>query len=150
MKKILLTICASLILSANVSAKELTLQQNQKIQSEITAAMTKYVKCWNNGDLECFMDGYVNSDKTLFISGDKFIYGWQNSYDHYKKKYGDDKKGMGHLQIMVEDINPIDSTHSYLTGKWHLTTESKEYNGVTSLIFEKVGKKWQIILDHSN
>ena len=89
------------------------------------------------------MDGYVHSNKTLFISGDKFIYGWQNSYDYCKKKYSNDKKGMWHLQITIEDINPMDSSHAYLTG-------SKEYNGVTSLIFQKTNNKWKIILDHSN
>lgn len=150
MKKILLIICGTFVIGVNAYANDITSLQNQKIREQVSSAMSQSLTCWNNGDLECFMDGYVHSDKTLFISGDKFIYGWQNSYDHYKKKYGNDKKGMGHLQITIEDINPMDSSHAYLTGKWNLVTESKEYNGVTSLIFQKTNNKWQIILDHSN
>lgn len=106
MKKILLTICGTFVIAVNAYANDITSLQSQKIREQVSSAMNQSLACWNNGDLECFMDGYVHSDKTLFISGDKFIYGWQSSYDHYKKKYGNDKKGMGHLQITIEDINP--------------------------------------------
>lgn len=126
------------------------INNQQTTTQEITTTLNQQVNCWNNGDLKCFMDGYVNSDKTLFISGNKFIHGWQNSYDHYKNKYGDDKQGMGKLQITIDGIETIDNTHAYLYGRWHLVTNGNEYNGVTSLIFQKNSDKWQIVLDHSN
>jgi len=149
MNKLLLSI-SCIMLAAVSHANELTNKQNDKIKQEITKTMSMSVNCWNNGDLKCFMNGYAHNDKTTFISGNKFIHGWQSSYDHYKEKYGNDKKGMGKLQITVDAIEPLDFNHAYLYGKWQLVANDKEYNGVTSLIFQKISGKWEIILDHSN
>lgn len=148
MKKILILLTSALGCVAH--AESLTSTQNAAIKAGVTQAMYDSVQCWNAADLKCFMDGYVNSDKTLFISGDKFIHGWQASYDHYKQKYGTNKQGMGHLDIKIEDIQALDETHAFLYGRWQLKAEKKEYSGVTSLLFEKHANKWQIMVDHSN
>jgi hypothetical protein len=148
MKKILMLLTSTLSLA--VHADNLNQTQTESIQTGVTQAMYDSVQCWNAADLKCFMAGYVKSDKTLFISGDKFIHGWQNSYDHYQKKYSTNRQGMGKLNIKIDEIRALDENHAFLYGRWQLKTESKEYSGVTSLIFEKHANKWQIIVDHSN
>ncbi|RTL10878.1 MAG: hypothetical protein EKK54_09045 [Neisseriaceae bacterium] len=139
-----------LLALVGINCYALSGSESQEVTQGVTSAMDQSVKCWNAGDLECFMKGYVNSPKTLFISGDKFIYGWQSSYDHYKRKYGSDKKGMGQLQIKIDGIEALDEQHAFLYGHWKLQAESKEYAGVTSLLFKKNDNKWQIMVDHSN
>lgn len=128
----------------------LNAEQSKQYQQEIRQTMDQSVDCWNNGDLDCFMGSYVKSKDIVFISGDKFIYGWQNAYDHYKMKYGTNKKAMGQLQISVNEVQILDPNHAYLFGRFHLVIESKEYNGVTSLIFAKEQNNWKIMLDHSS
>ena len=147
LKKLLLIGCLTISSTCFAVDKK---TEDEAIKQGVTRALNDSIICWNTGNLDCFMDAYVNDNKTLFISDTKFLHGWQQFYDHYKKKYGNDKKGMGHLEIDLTEIEPLDSTHAFAYGRWHLKNNKKEYNGVTSLIFVKKGAKWQIMVDHSN
>ena len=52
--------------------------------------------CWNEGDLDCFMEGYWKSDNLVFIGSKGLTYGWQKTLDNYKKSYPT-KEAMGKL-----------------------------------------------------
>lgn len=149
MRKILFAIIISLLFTINAQAAD-SKAENEAIKQGVTEALDKSVTCWNKGDLDCFLDAYVQDQKTLFITDTTFLYGWEAFYEHYKKKYGNDKPGMGHLEIKVTGIEPLDSKHAFLYGRWYLKNNKGEFKGVTSLLFLKVGKKWQIMVDHSN
>jgi len=45
---------------------------------------------------------------------------------------------------------PIDATHRLLIARWTLTAEDKVETGLTSLVFERQGKAWRIVSDHSS
>lgn len=150
MKKLLIytLICLSVV----AHAETLMVESSSVTKQQITQQMECSIACWNHGDLNCFMQSYENSDKTLFISGTKFIYGWQNSFDHYMKKYGNNKSDMGNLDINVLDIEVLDNNYAYLYGNYLLIKDGQKYSGVTSLLFKRDTKsqKWKIILDHSS
>ena len=129
---------------------ELSIAQTDGIKQDITKIINQIVNDWNSGNLEEFMNSYDKSDKTLFISGHKFIHGWQNSYEFYKQKYGDNKQDMGQLQIEIKSIELLGTSHAFLYGVWHLTMIDKEHSGVTSLIFQIKDNNWKIVVDHSN
>jgi hypothetical protein len=38
-------------------------------QAAIYSIMDQQVACWNKGDLDCFMEGYWQSDSLMFIGG---------------------------------------------------------------------------------
>lgn len=150
MKKLLIfcLICFSII----AKAETLQIESASLIKQQIAQQMESSVACWNKGDLTCFMQSYENSDRTLFISGTKFIFGWQNSFDHYMLKYGKNKSDMGNLDIIVKNIEVLDSNYAYLYGNYFLVKDGKEYSGVTSLLFilDSKSQSWKIILDHSS
>lgn len=131
--------------SSAITTQQVNLDKKQIIQN-IAAS----VACWNSANLKCFMNYYINSPDTLFISNTKFIYGWQSLYDHYSQKYGSNTNSMGKLSLTPESVKIFDNNHAFLYGRWHLVTESQVYDGVTSLIFEKINKDWKITIDHSN
>lgn len=140
----------SLLTSLTCFANENAVLNTTPIQ-DINKSLANSLRCWNNGDLKCFMDAlYVKSDKTLFISGTKFIYGWQNSYNHYKEKYGDSKSNMGQLKVTLDEVKLLDNNHAFAYGRYHLQVGSKVYNGVTSLLFLKSTGQWKVMVDHSS
>lgn len=147
-KKLLYTLfCSALAMSSAAYADE---SVAPKIQQEIESTMNNSVACWNRGDLPCFMSYYVKINDLLFISGTKFIYGWDNINQRYQQRYGNNSQQMGQLKLSIGGIEALGESHVLLYGKFHLAIESKTYDGVTSLILVKSADKWKIMADHSN
>ena len=144
MKKYYLLILFLFLNMSNVYAANITPQQ------QILNSLANSEECWNKGDLRGFMDVYVKSEQILFISGTSFVHGWQESYQHYIKKYGNAKQNMGQLHIKIESIRLLDKEHAFAYGRYHLKTANATYDGVTSLILEKDKERWRIMIDHSN
>lgn len=140
-------VCGTLSISSAAYADE---SVSPKAQQEIESMMSSSVACWNKGDLPCFMNSYVKSDDLLFISGTKFIHGWNNINQRYQKRYGTNTQQMGQLKLTIGGMESLGESHVLLYGKFHLDIESKNYDGVTSLILVKAADQWKIMADHSN
>ncbi len=115
-------------------------------QEAIESVMRAQEVAWNEGDLRGFMEGYANSDSTLFVGKTRVNYGWQKVLDSYIKGYPN-MAAMGHLQFDLIRIVPIDETHAYVVGKWTLTENDKPASGHFVLIFEKLEGAWRIVVD---
>ena len=118
-------------------------------EAKINAVLSKQQDCWNNGDIECFMEGYWKSDSLRFIGKSGINYGWQATLDNYKKSYPD-KAAMGKLEFEILSVEPIGTEHYMVTGKWKLTRESDNPNGLFTLVWKRFGDDWKIIYDHSS
>lgn len=118
-------------------------------EQAIRAVMASQQECWNEGDLECFMDGYWKSDKLVFIGKSGVTYGWQQTLDNYKKGYPD-RAAMGKLTFELLQLDPISEDFWSVIGKWSLERENDNPNGHFSLIFRRLGDEWVIISDHSS
>lgn len=120
-------------------------------QQEIQAAMNNSLECWNAANLKCFMNLYLKSDETVYVSGTSFIYGWQNIYQNYVSRYGGSRQSMGQLKIdLLGKIKMLDNRHALVFGRFHLKIANKVYNGVTELIFINYNGSWKVMVDHSN
>ena len=73
---------------------------------QITNHMAQQSKAWNTGDVSGFMDYYWKSDSLRFIGKRGITWGWQSTFDNYKKSYPD-KAAMGTLKFGVK-------SHEYL------------------------------------
>jgi hypothetical protein len=104
--------------------------------------------CWNNGDLAGYMEGYWKSDSTRFIGKSGVQYGWNATFESYKKGYPN-KEAMGILTFKVISLEPINETSVLMIGKWDLDRKEKA-GGHFSLIWKKVNGKWVIATDHSS
>ncbi len=120
-----------------------------KTEEKIRAVLAEQQECWNKGDIDCFMQGYWNSDSLRFIGKSGVNYGWQATLDSYKKSYPD-KAAMGTLEFDILNVELVGTENCLVTGKWKLIREADEPNGLFTLIWKRFGDEWKIIYDHSS
>lgn len=148
---VLFVACISLVVSA---------KSNDSL--DIKKVMEAQENAWNNGSLEGFMEGYWKSDKLKFIGKNGVTYGWQNTYDNYKKGYPD-KKTMGKLKFEIVSIeslgeknfhaigaNPLKDKTYMVVGSWETSQTTKAAKGYFTLIFKKINNSWVIVADHTS
>ncbi|MFM1876167.1 MAG: hypothetical protein RL266_1904 [Bacteroidota bacterium] len=120
-----------------------------KAEEKIRTVLAQQQDCWNQGDIECFMQGYWNSDSLRFIGKSGINYGWQATLNNYRRTYPN-KNAMGTLNFELINLEPLGNDHYLVTGKWKLTRESDEPHGLFTLIWKRFGDDWNIIYDHSS
>lgn len=118
-------------------------------EKDIISVMHTQQKCWNQGNLEGFMQGYWNSPKLVFIGAKGKTYGWEQTLSNYKKAYRS-KAEMGTLSFSNIEVKMLGENYALVTGNWALKRQPKDIGGIYSLIFQKFEDGWKIILDHTN
>jgi ketosteroid isomerase-like protein len=106
-------------------------------------------EAWNRGDIEAFMDGYMRSDETLFVSGDELTRGWKTVHDRYRRKYSDRAK-MGTLIFSDLQITELSSDAALAFGRWQLKRANDSPHGRFTLILRNTPDGWRIVHDHTS
>ena len=106
-------------------------------------------QAWNKGDLEGFMQGYLESDSVIFVGKSGPEYGWKTVLENYKKAYPD-RAAMGILTFDIKEVKLMGSEHAFVLGGWHLKREKDQPQGYFTLILKKIEGKWKVIADHSS
>ena len=123
------------------------LEQNPEEIIAIKNVLITQQKCWNNGDIDGFMEGYWNSEELIFTSlSHEPAFGWENTLERYKNSYPT-KESMGELKFEFLDLKLISKNTASLKGKWELIRESDNPNGLFWLGLQKFDKKWLITKD---
>lgn len=118
-------------------------------KAEIAAIMDNQVACWNEGNLDCFMEGYVQSDSLMFIGKNGIVYGYQNTLDRYHQTYPG-KVAMGTLRFNIIHLDRLSPEYYSMIGQWMLDRQEDDLQGHFSLLFQKIDGRWVIIKDHSS
>jgi uncharacterized protein (TIGR02246 family) len=123
--------------------------------NEIEQILTTQAQCWNEGDIEGFMQTYWKSEDLTFSGGGKTTRGWQATLDNYKKSYPKDK--MGTLTFDGLEVTMLSEEAALVLGFWHLTMPPEKEgeadlkkDGNFSLVLRKLDGAWKIIHDHSS
>lgn len=119
------------------------------IREELTANLEAQQVCWNNADLSCFMEYYWHSDSLKFVTKNGIAYGWQKTFENYRKAYPD-KAAMGQLAFDIKEVKVLNDREALMIGEWHLDTATGPKGGYFSLLWAKSNGKWFIILDHTS
>lgn len=114
----------------------------------IRAVMSAQEKAWSAHDLEGFMQGYVKSDSLKFYGRNGLTYGWENTLTNYKKGYPL-KADSGTLRFTIEDMTKIGREAYFVMGRYYLSREKGDAEGVFMIIFKKIDGAWKIIADMS-
>lgn len=138
----ILLITNFLLLSHSIFA-----QSNEK--SEILNVLEKQRLAWNEGNLEQYMMGYWNSDSLLFVGKRGPQYGWQKTFDNYKKSYPD-KSAMGILTFNILKVDVYTTDYAFVLGEWILDRKKDQPRGFFTLQLKKIEGKWKVIADHSS
>lgn len=105
--------------------------------------------CWNNGDIDCFMQTYWKSDSLKFIGKDGITFGWQATIERYKHRYPD-KSYMGVLSFEVLEMEYLSENSLMLVGKWGLKRDMGDVGGHFTLIWKRINGTWLIVTDHTS
>ena len=123
------------------------LKQDLNEINNIKKILSSQQECWNNGDIDGFMQGYWNSEKLVFTSlNHKPAYGWKNTLERYKNSYPT-KSSMGELRFEILNLKLISKTTATLKGKWELIRQKDHPNGLFWLDIEKFDNNWLITKD---
>ena len=123
------------------------LKQDLNEINNIKKILSSQQECWNNGDIDGFMQGYWNSEKLVFTSlNHKPAYGWKNTLERYKNSYPT-RSSMGELGFEILDLQLISEKNASLKGKWKLIRENDQPNGLFWLDIEKFDNNWLITKD---
>lgn len=123
-----------------------TISDKNKI--EILKVLEGQRICWNNGDLAGYMEGYWKSDSTRFIGKNGIKYGWDATFEAYKKGYPT-KESMGILTFKIISLELANEYVAFMIGKWDLDRKDKA-GGHFTLLWKKIDGKWVIVADHSS
>lgn len=116
-----------------------------------TATLQAQVEAWNKGDLATFMQGYLDSPRMTFTGGGEIVQGYQALEERYRSRYGNDTASMGKLRFTDLDVQPLGADHALVVGRWHLEgANAKSFDGVFSLVMQRVAGSWKILHDHSS
>ena len=148
--KNLLALSFLLFFSCNTKNKSESTENIIQDPKEIYAIKTMLKKqqtCWNNGDIDGFMQGYWNSEELIFTSlNHEPAYGWENTLKRYKNSYPT-KESMGEFKFKIIDLELTSKTTAALKGKWKLSREKDEPSGLFWLDIEKINANWLITKD---
>ena len=121
--------------------------QNPTEIKAIKEILNAQKECWNNGDINGFMEGYWNSKELIFTSlSHEPVFGWENTLERYKNSYPT-KESMGKLKFEFLDLKLISKNTASMKVKWELIRKSDNPNGLFWLDLRKFDKKWLITKD---
>lgn len=138
----ILLITITMLLSSNIFAQDTE-------RAEILKVLENQRLAWNNGNLEQYMMGYWKSDSLLFVGKRGPQYGWQKTFDNYKKSYPD-KSAMGKLTFNIIKVELYTSEYAFVLGEWILDREKDQPRGFFTLQMKKIKGEWKVIADHSS
>ena len=117
--------------------------------SELRSVLMRQQAAWNAGDIDGFMEGYLQSDALRFASGGDITTGWAPTLSRYKARYSD-KAAMGELRFDIKDVTVLDEDDGLVFGQWTLIRDSDTPTGLFTLHMKKVDGDWVIISDHTS
>lgn len=107
--------------------------------------------CWNNGDLDGFMQSYLDSPKISYTSSGETVHGFEALKKRYVDKYGSKRDTMGELSFSDLSITELGVNDALCVGSWHLErARQPTLDGVFTLIFTNTSQGWKIIHDHTS
>ncbi|MCY4159415.1 MAG: nuclear transport factor 2 family protein [Bacteroidetes bacterium] len=118
-------------------------------QEELRHILQKQQNAWNAGDIETFMQGYLNSDSLRFVGSGGEVRGWQSTLERYRRTYPD-LEAMGHLSFDLREIRMLGSRHAMVFGAYTLERSDDQLSGLFTLIAEHTEDGWRIVHDHTS
>jgi ketosteroid isomerase-like protein len=102
---------------------------------------------WNRGDFRGYMAGFKNPD-AIFVSGGKFLNGWQGRLDQYIADYGGDPERRGQLLFYEMKVDILAPDAAMLIGRYRLVRSGRVTEGINTRLFRKFDGRWLITVNH--
>jgi len=91
---------------------------------DVKSVLQSQIRCWSNGDIDGFMDGYIRDSSVRFVTSKKVKSSWSQILSDYKKGYPT-KEAMGNLDFLLDEVRWLDSAAglSQVIGRWQVIQE---------------------------
>lgn len=119
-------------------------------RARIVEVLRDQERAWNEGDLDRFMQGYLDSPEITFFSGSSVLRGHAALRERYRGRYASEGKEMGRLAFRDLRVDVLGPALAAATGRWRLETQAAENAGLFTLLLRKTGAGWRIIHDHTS
>ncbi|MGH7506835.1 MAG: YybH family protein [Longimicrobiales bacterium] len=107
---------------------------------------------WNRGDLDGFLEDYLDSPETAFV-GAEVSYGVDQIRARYLRSYWSTGRPEGLLRFENLRVRPLGSDYALAHGTYVLTDRddgTEQSRGMFSLVLLRTSDGWRIIHDHSS
>ena len=105
---------------------------------------------WNRGDIEDFMEGYLNSEELHFVGASSVTYGWGDTLKRYLQAYPD-RQTMGTLSFDLKEITERTAEVYTVIGRYNLERDAMEdASGNFLLVIQNVDSHWRIVADSTH
>ena len=116
-------------------------------RAAILQVIARMEAAWNRGDFRGYMAGFKNPD-VIFVSGGKFLDGWQGRLDQYIRDYGGSAERRGRLHFYNMKVDLLAPDAAMLVGQYRLNRGSRVTEGVNTRLLRKVRGRWLITMNH--
>jgi hypothetical protein len=144
--KTILLIFSLLFFSSPVTRK---VADRKGIPDRIRAWFDAECTSWNRGDLEGYLTGYWDSEKTRWVSGAAVVRGKKAIAAAYRSRFPSAPQ-MGNIEVTDLEIEVLTSTDVLVFGHLVHTVGKMVRNGVFTVQLRKIGEDWLIVSDHSS
>jgi uncharacterized protein (TIGR02246 family) len=118
----------------------------------VPAMLRASAEDWNNGDLDGFLDDYLDSPETAFVGSD-VSFGVEEIRARYLRSYWSTGRPEGLLAFEDIHVRPLGADHALARGRYVLTdrsTGAQTSTGMFTLVLVRTPDGWRIIHDHSS
>jgi ketosteroid isomerase-like protein len=128
--------------------------RDSMLQFQLSDQLKQSAALWNRGDLEGFLQDYLQSEDLTFTSGGRILRGFRTLKERYEKRYGSTRDSMGQLSFSDIEVWRLAPDRALVLGRWKVDREEagqpSTSDGVFSLIMVQVGPQWKIFHDHTS
>ncbi|MFQ5746071.1 MAG: YybH family protein [Gemmatimonadota bacterium] len=119
-------------------------------RAAILAMLEGSADAWNRGELEGFLDDYLDSPRTTYVGRGGLRTGFESIRERYAPLFA---PGAPRDSLRFEDLSVrgLGSGYALATARWILYRDgSVTGSGPFTLVLRRVGGEWKIIHDHSS
>ena len=104
---------------------------------------------WNTGDIEGFMQGYLQSNQLRFASGGDITLGFDETLSRYQTRYSE-RAQMGTLRFDIKDVELLDEDDGLVFGQWTIIRDADSPTGLFTLHMKNTEDGWKVVSDHTS
>lgn len=121
--------------------------ENHDIETAILTRFEEGRSAWNRGDLDGYLAGYWDSDKTRWASGGTVLYGKKAIAAAYKARFPSPKE-MGQIEFAHLEIDALSETNTLVFDHLVHTVGEASRRGIFTVHLRKMEGNWFVVSDH--
>ncbi|SHL82599.1 Ketosteroid isomerase homolog [Flavobacterium chilense] len=119
-----------------------------KVVEQVLDRLKAQQTCWNNGDLDGYLNFYAPTDSVRMIYSGGVVQGRDNIASFFKKYWP--KERMGVLTMTDFVVEPLSKKSVFVSAKFSVASPNgKNSAGYFSGIMQKINGLWYLYIDHS-